>query len=161
MLFVDFLVAEYIFIARIWVKYQRSQCSGSLFFPNTAARSLHPKAWIRLPNICTEYKRWCRMSTHMKLLFLASLHLCFLYLFFTNIIFFISSRGLQVKIWNYHQTLKEMILRYWLRTVFFKPLGKSTPSDGSTSLIQVCYHNEIHLNRNSVDENIKPDHYIQ
>ena len=96
---------------------------SSLFFSNTVHRTLHPKAWIRLPNICTEYRGWCRMSPCMKLLFLASLHLCVLYLFFTHIFWlflFISSRGLQVKIWNYHQTLKEMILRYWLRTVFFK-----------------------------------------
>lgn len=31
-LFVDFSLTAYIFIARIWVKYQRSQCSGSLPF---------------------------------------------------------------------------------------------------------------------------------
>lgn len=86
-LFVDLSLAAYIFIARIWVKYQRSQCSGSLpfFYPSTVDRSLHPKAWIRLPNICTEYKGGCRMTTHVKLLFLTSLHLCFLYLFFTHI----------------------------------------------------------------------------
>lgn len=65
--------------------------SSRFFFPSTVDRSLHLKAWIRLPNICTEYKGWCRMSPHMKLLFLASLHLCFLYLFFTHIFCFFFS----------------------------------------------------------------------
>lgn len=42
-----------------------------------------------------------------------------------------------------------------------KPLGKSTHSDGSTSLSQVSYHNAIHLDRNSIGKNIEIDDYIQ